>query len=252
MDSDGSPLALPEGYSLQAFETLDGTNAEALRRMTAEDAGPGDVFIADVQTAGRGRQGRHWSSLSGNLHATIVADAPADRNPAQLAFVAGLAAFDAIGAVAPTAKLSLKWPNDILCDGRKLAGILIEAGEGGYAVGVGINLVAAPPDGDLRRPATNLQEQTGSSISARDMLGRLCMAFAEWHERWTTQGFEPLRAVWLASAHGIGDTIAASVGGVPVSGRFEGLDEDGALLLVDEAGQSRAISAGDVIFPGDG
>lgn len=240
--------SLPDGYILHRFDEIDGTNAEALR------AGAPDkhVFVALRQTAGRGRQGREWISPDGNLFATICAVPPTNRNPAQLAFVAGLAVLDALSVAAPDVRFTLKWPNDVLASGCKLSGILIEAGEQGYAVGIGVNLIASPPDSAVRIPATNLKSASGISpvVTPEALLAAICQYFSVWFDRWATDGFEPLRAVWLASAHGMGDTIAASTGTARIEGRFQGLDEDGALVLEDDSGEHLIITAGDVFFPG--
>jgi len=241
-------VSLPDGFTLQRFDEIDGTNAEALR------AGVPDryVYLARGQTAGRGRQGREWISPAGNLFATICISAPQDRNPAQLAFVAGLAVLDALSEVTPGGDFTLKWPNDVLASGRKLSGILIEAGEEGYAVGIGVNLIAAPPDDAVQFPATDLQSVSGPGfvMTAETLLKAICRHFAVWYGRWVADGFEALRVVWLASAHGMGDTIAASTASGHIEGRFQGLDADGALVLEDSCGDLRTITAGDVFFPG--
>lgn len=227
--------------AVHAFETLDSTNAEALRRMREGRARHGDAFVATTQTAGRGRAGRRWRSLPGNLHATIVAVPPEGRNPADLAFVAGLAAMNALAEAAPGAAFALKWPNDVLCGGRKIAGVLIEGGETGYAVGVGMNLASAPEG--VR--ATSLRE-AGAAADASDMLARLQRFFAAWHGLWAEEGFAPVRDAWLASAHRRGDLVAAETAGGRIEGRFAGLDGDGALALVDASGVRRRILSGDV------
>ena len=249
----GSPdrTLLPEGHVLYRFGTLDGTNAEALRRLSGGRAAPGDVFLSETQEAGRGRAGRTWQSPPGNLHATIVCGVPAGRNPAHLAFVAALGAIEALRRIAPAGEFSLKWPNDVLCGGRKICGILIEAGEGGYALGVGINLVASPPDEEVQFPATNLHAMFGVLVSPETALSALCAAVSGWQRRWAADGFAPLRAAWLASAHRMGDTIAASTAAGVVEGRFSGLDPDGALIVETADGDRALVSAGDVFFPGD-
>lgn len=241
-------LSLPDGYILHRFDEIDGTNAEALRAGVPHH----HVFIARSQTAGRGRQGRVWISPAGNLFATICVMPPASRNPAQLAFVAGLAVLDALSEAAPDIRFSLKWPNDLLASGRKISGILIEAGENGYAVGIGVNLVASPPDDAVQFPATNLRAASRlSGLPAPDaLLAMICRHFSAWFERWTAGGFEPLRAVWLASSHGMGDTIAAATGSGRIEGRFLGLDADGALVIEDVGGAHHIVTAGDVFFPG--
>jgi BirA family transcriptional regulator, biotin operon repressor / biotin---[acetyl-CoA-carboxylase] ligase len=237
---------LPDGYTLHRFDTLDGTNAEALRA----GALPGAVYISRRQTSGRGRQGRDWQSPDGNLYATICIQPPENRNPAQLAFVAGLAVLDTVSEAAPGADFSLKWPNDILAGGAKVSGILIEAGDRGYAVGVGINVVSSPPPGEVRFPATNLAEIAGQTPDPEHLVAVLCRHFDACYRRWADDGFEPLRAVWLASAHRMGDTIAASTGVDRIEGRFQGLDADGALVLEDAGGVVHIVTAGDVFFPG--
>lgn len=250
MAAPEAALPLPDGFVLHAFEQLDGTNAEALR----DGAPPGHVYWAGEQAAGRGRQGRTWQSPPGNLYATICTPVTANRNPAQLAFVAALAVLDALAETDRAVDFSLKWPNDVLVGGRKISGVLIEAGDVGYAVGIGINIASSPPDDEVRFPASHLQAITDVSVEAEDLLNALCRHFDVWQRRWQKDGFEPLRAVWLASGHKIGDTIAASTGVDPVGdrivGRFQGLDPDGALILEDEDGLRHVIATGDVFFPG--
>lgn len=241
-------MSLPDGYSLHRFEEIDGTNAEALRAGCPQ----GYVYLAGRQTAGRGRQGRVWVSPPGNLFATICVTPPRARNPAQLAFVAALGVLDALREATPDVSFLLKWPNDVLAAGRKISGILIEAGENGYAVGIGVNLVASPPDDAVRFPATDLRAVSGRSETPPPdaVLAMICRHFREWFDRWTADGFEPLRAVWLASSHGMGDTIAASTGSGRIEGRFRGLDGDGALVIEDAGGAQHIVTAGDVFFPG--
>jgi BirA family biotin operon repressor/biotin-[acetyl-CoA-carboxylase] ligase len=236
---------LPDGCTLHQLERVDGTNAEALRA----GAPPGHVYSAKTQTAGRGRESRNWVSPEGNLYATICTEAPQNRNAGQLAFVAGLAVLDAIRDLVGNTQFSLKWPNDLLADGRKVSGILIEAGEMGYAVGIGVNIASSPPDSLLRYPATSLCEFTEKAPERGLLLSVICTYFEKWRRRWVDEGFEPLRTVWLASAHGIGDTISASIGGCAVEGRVRGLDADGALVLEDADGSVHLITAGDVFFP---
>ena len=230
--------------AVHAFETLDSTNAEALRQMEEGRARHGDAFVAAVQTTGRGRAGRSWRSLPGNLHATIVAVPPKGRNPAELAFVAALAAMNALADAAPGLAFTLKWPNDVLCGGRKIAGVLIEGGETGYAVGVGMNLAVAPEA--VRIPATSLRA-AGVVANANGMLARLRRFFSVWHDRWAGEGFAPVRDAWLASAHRRGDMVTAETETGRVEGRFAGLDADGALAMIDASGVRRRILSGDVL-----
>ncbi len=241
---------MPAVCRLHGFTNLDSTNAEALRRMATGAAQPGDVFVAATQSAGRGRGGRSWHSAAGNLHASVVLPVAADRHAGQLALVAGVAVHEALAALAPELVFTLKWPNDVLCRGRKVAGILIEAGEGGFVVGIGVNLAAAPPASSVRLPATSVLAEGGGRVSPERMLDRLYPVLAAWHRRWAMVGFAPVRAAW--QAHGLrrGEALSATTAAGAVDGLFDGLDGDGALTLIDAAGVRRIIAAGDVAVAG--
>ncbi len=241
---------LPAACRVRGSDVLDGTNSEALRRLAARDARPGDAFVAAVQTAGRGRGGRRWISLPGNLHATVVVPPPPAPAAGQLALVAGVALRAALAAAAPELVFALKWPNDVLCNARKIAGVLVEAGDGGHAVGIGINLAAAPPDDGASWPATSLRAEGGGGPSPGDMLERLYSALAAAHRRWSAGGFAPIREDWLASMHVPEDGFRAVTPEGVFSGRFDGLGADGSLRLVDASGVRRSVVAGDVAAAG--
>jgi BirA family biotin operon repressor/biotin-[acetyl-CoA-carboxylase] ligase len=250
------PRASVAGVRLIAHDTLLSTNTEALALGRGGERGPLWV-VARQQTAGRGRQGRTWISKPGNLYATLLLTAPAPpEHWAELSFVAALATYDAIVGLAPPlrARLRIKWPNDLLLDGRKVAGVLIEGegagpdGEGGLvAIGVGVNCVNHPDGVDY--PATDLSaggavvavEELFRALSAT-MLGRL----AQWNQG---RSFATIRADWLARAHGIGEDIRIRVGDRETVGRFEGIDDAGRLLLRRPDGTLATIAAGDVLMP---
>ena len=243
--------ALPPFFRLAAFDTLASTSDEA-RRRARDGASEGTLITARVQTAGRGRQGRTWVSQPGNLHASLLLrpKAPMAR-AAQLGFAAGLAVADAIHAFAPQASVSLKWPNDVLLDGSKAAGILLES-EGDAAglvafvvVGIGVNLAASPAGTEF--PATSVKTAAGTAPAPETFLAVLAPALALWYERWRTDGFAALRRAWLERAAGLGQALRARLPGETVEGSFAGLDDDG-LLLLDAPGGRRRIAAGDV-FP---
>ena len=175
---------------------------------------------------------------------------------AQLSFVAALATAEALaGLLPPTVALALKWPNDVLLNGGKVAGILLEsAGSGGavqaLAVGIGVNLAEAPDAAALEPEAlhpVSVRGETGIRISQDEMLDALAPAFAAWQAVLATQGFAPIRDAWLARAARIGEPLTARVGADRLSGRFEGIDETGALVLVTAAGR-RVIPAADIHF----
>lgn len=241
----------PAGYRHIHFETIDSTNDEARRLAIAGEAGP--VWItADEQTAGRGRRGRVWVSPKGNLMSTLLLNPqkPA-AECAQLSFVSAVAAADAVVHFAPEAEVKVKWPNDVLANGRKISGILLEsasaAGEPYFlAIGIGINLAHFPPDTEF--PATSLAQLGVAVPTARGALGQLAAEFAKWYEVWSGQGFLPIRDAWLARAANLGGRIRARLTTGEASGVFEGIDQTGALLLREPRDRLRTIAAGEVFF----
>lgn len=244
--------SLPDGVRLVELENVDSTNAEALRRAAEGEQGPLWI-LAGQQTAGRGRSGRAWSTAAGNLAATLAISLPRERAAVsyQLALIAGVAVCDALtrsGAVPQAAALRLKWPNDVLLDGRKLGGILIEStpvgGRLAIAIGIGLNLVTHPTDTAL--PATSLAE-FGTPPRRCDVVGLLSHAVAEWLQRWQEgDGFGAIRAAWLERAGPIGEKCSVNAGNGRVEGRFAGLDADGALLILSADGRQRRFTYGDV------
>ena len=234
--------------------TIGSTNAEALALASNGERGP--IFVAaERHSAGRGRRGPEWVSESGNLYATLLVTDPA--LPAmgpQLCFVAALALHDAVlddcAGLAP-ARLQLKWPNDLLLDGKKVAGILIEGTEvkGGLtvvAIGFGVNCRRHPAD--TKFPATDFTEADFSS-TPQTLLPRLG---ARWEQRvaeWNRGvGFAAIRDAWILRASGIGGPIEVRLPEQNLGGIFESINEQGALILRRKGGGREIISAGDV-FP---
>ena len=244
-------VPLPSFYRLVSHERIASTSDEA-KRLAAEGAPAGTLIWARVQTAGRGRQGRAWVSPAGNFYASLILrPAVAVATAAQLGFLAALAVGDACLGFAPEATITLKWPNDVLLAGRKLAGLLLESQsrEDGaldwLVLGIGINLATYPVD--VEYPATALAA-TGADVGAKAMLAALGMAFLARYERWRDgAGFATIRAEWLARAQGLNQPIRVRLPGETREGIFAGLDSDGALLLDTGTGRQR-IAAGEV-FP---
>ena len=232
-------------FGVAEFPELDSTNAEALRRAASGETGP--VWIrADRQSAGRGRRGRVWEGGEGNLFATLLLSPERPRADwAQLSFVAAIATADTAAHLAPKAVIAVKWPNDVLADGRKLAGILLETAGAGLAVGIGVNLASHPEGTEF--PAVSLAGLGARPPSAGYALGLLATAFAGWYEVWRGRGFEPVRDAWLARAAHLGQRIRARLPDRERAGVFEGIDAEGALLL-NEGNKTQAIAAGEVFF----
>jgi BirA family biotin operon repressor/biotin-[acetyl-CoA-carboxylase] ligase len=235
----------PQGYSKQLHAELDSTNEEARRLAAVGEIGP--VWImAECQSVGRGRRGKVWATAPGNLAATLLLrpDAPQSVS-GQLSFAAGLAVADMISHFAPDTAVTVKWPNDVLADGGKIAGILLEGGAGWLAIGIGVNLASHPQGTEF--PATSLAGLGIAPPSADEALTVLAARFAHWYDLWMKAGFETLRAAWLARAFGVGTPIRARLAQETCEGVFEGIDTNGALLL-NQGGRLRAIAAGEVFF----
>ncbi|MFO1207644.1 MAG: biotin--[acetyl-CoA-carboxylase] ligase [Amaricoccus sp.] len=243
--------AWPRGVGREILAEADSTNAEALRRAAAGAVGPLWI-LARRQTAARGRRGRPWAMAPGNFAATLL-----DRPPGGLAlrsFVAALGLYDAMVTVTGRpALLALKWPNDVLLAGGKLAGILLESGPAGtLATGIGVNLASAPDPATLEPGAAmpvSLREATGIAVTPEDFLDVLAPAYAYWEARLRAEGFAPLRAAWLARAKGLGEEVTARLPGRSHTGRFESVDETGALVLATDAGRL-VLPAAEVHFAG--
>ena len=245
MNRDATGLA---GARHESFETLGSTNAETLARARAGERGP--LWItARRQSAGRGRRGSAWVSEPGNLYASLLLTAPSPPAAApQLSFVAALALHDAVLTCAPglAPRLKVKWPNDLMLDGAKLAGILIEgdsAPDFAAVIGIGVNC-ASHPDGTAH-PATDLAAAR-ESVTPENLFEALKPAFARRLAQWRSgQGFASIRADWLARATGLGEEIRVRLPDKELTGRFEGLDDTGRLLLAGPGGVE-IIAAGDV------
>jgi BirA family biotin operon repressor/biotin-[acetyl-CoA-carboxylase] ligase len=237
--------AWPAGYRRKDYAELDSTNEEARRLAEAGEAGPLWIMAAR-QTAGRGRRGRAWDMAEGNLAATLLLRPEASQAViGQLSFAAALAAAETVQHLAPKAAITVKWPNDVLAEGGKIAGILLEGGAGWLAIGIGVNL-AHHPQGTAF-PATSLPQLGIAPPSCDQALTLLAARFAHWYGAWMESGFETLRAAWLKRASGLGEPITARLPHETRAGVFEGIDASGALLLREGTG-TRAIAAGEVFF----
>lgn len=254
------PRAASAGYRLAAFDQIGSTNAEAMARARDGERGP-IWFVTSEQTAGRGRRNRPWIAPRGNLASSILQSM--DVVPAvaaTLGFAAGLAAEAALrraSIAAPGAStasqptFALKWPNDVLADGKKIVGINVEAEAapgGGLAVvvGIGTNVVAAPEG--TPTPATSLAG-LGIEVRAEEVFGALSDAWAEFRGIWDDgRGFGEIRKAWLGRAAGLGETVAINTGSSVIEGIFDTIDEQGCMIVRTSGGNRMPVSAGDVYF----
>ncbi|MFB9225061.1 biotin--[acetyl-CoA-carboxylase] ligase [Paracoccus cavernae] len=248
----------PQGVARQVVASSPSTNAEGLR-LAPELSGP-LWLLTHRQTSGRGRRGRGWVMPEGNFAATLVTRPKGGITvAAQLSFVAALALHDALAqACGPSVQIAIKWPNDVLLNGGKVAGILLEssgtgAGDPAVAVGIGVNLAAAPTPDRVEAGAVlpvSVFGESGFLVPPEDFLDLLAPAFAQWQERLETYGFAPIRNAWLDRAARLGEVIIARTGTTERQGVFEGIDESGALVLRAPEGRV-AIPAADVFFQGE-
>jgi BirA family biotin operon repressor/biotin-[acetyl-CoA-carboxylase] ligase len=234
-----STPVLPDGWRLVALDSVGSTMDEAARLADA-GAPEGTVVWARQQSGGRGRRGRSWASAPGNLYTTTVLrpDCLAPR-AAELGFVAALAVAD---MVPEDRAVRVKWPNDVLVDGGKVAGVLLESAIGQNArvqhvvAGIGVNIGFAPRLAEMRYPGAAL----GGTVEQG--LERLTAALAMRLAEWRREGFETVRANWLAKAGPLGAEVDVRLGDELVRGRFSGVDREGALLLATSSGPRRIVS----------
>ena len=244
-------IALPSGYTLVRLDSVDSTNEEAKRRAVAGEP-DGTVVLASEQTRGRGRRGRGWVSPAGNLYCSLLLRPEGDlETTMQMGFVTALALHGGLAARAPRGvAIACKWPNDVLVDGRKCAGILMETSGGAgrpdwLVIGFGINVASHPETSEF--PATSLYEAGFGTVAVEALFADLIGRFDDWRRRWLEAGFAAVRGAWLASAYGRGQPITVRLHDETFDGTFADLDRDGA-LLVDAAAGRRRITAGDVFF----
>jgi BirA family biotin operon repressor/biotin-[acetyl-CoA-carboxylase] ligase len=231
-------------FTVWHHDKIGSTNDEA-RRLATEGAPHGTVVHADEQTAGRGRLSHNWFSPPGNLYVSILLRTaqPAAR-AAELSFLAALAVADTVEALLPRqVRAMLKWPNDVLINGAKIAGILLEQIDQATIMGIGLNVLEAPSNAAYKTTTIVANGGIASVDGARDiLLDRLGHHLSAWQ----ADGFGPIRAQWLNRSYPLGAMIRASSAGEPVAGNFAGLDLDGALLLDTPHGRQRIV-AGDVV-----
>ena len=246
------------GYRLRALDATESTNDDALR--AAREGEPGGLWVvAAQQLSGRGRHGRHWASPPGNLYASLLLRDPCDAALApQLGFVAGLALHRAVETVAGIGapRLALKWPNDLLLDGAKVAGLLLEGHRIGpslaVVIGFGVNVAHAPAGTPY--PAAALKA-ADPAVTREALFEALAAAYAKTFSDWDTaqhrdsaDPFRSIRRFWLERAAGLGGEVTVRLPSGERRGVFEGLDRSGRLRLKTAAGVE-LIDAGDLYFP---
>ncbi|MGO4907094.1 biotin--[acetyl-CoA-carboxylase] ligase [Pseudorhodobacter sp. W20_MBD10_FR17] len=253
MSADLLPSGWPQGVARILLDSVDSTNAYATKLAPVQPT----WIMAAEQTGGRGRRGRPWNSPRGNFYATLALQPsePAEQ-VALRSFAAALALREACAAVTGLSTgFALKWPNDVLLNGGKLAGILLESSGVGQgisqlSIGIGVNLIGAPSADQVEPgavPPVSLLAETGLRISPENFLTALACAYDRWETLFVQQGFAPLRTEWLAHAARLGETITARTGTQSENGVFETIDASGALILKTSHAR-RAIPAAEIFF----
>jgi BirA family biotin operon repressor/biotin-[acetyl-CoA-carboxylase] ligase len=229
----------PKPMRIRIVERTGSTNADLIADKNAVE---GDWLVALEQEAGKGRQGRLWASAKGNFAGSTLVQLRDNDPPAQtLSLVAGLALAEAIDVAVPAQSLMLKWPNDVMVLGKKLAGILLERSGDRVAVGFGVNLASAPTLPN--RQAASL----GGKVAPEAFAPLLAGSFARMLELWRSTESSALVRAWEQRAHLPGIRLTVHSGkDETMSGRFAGLEPDGALRLKLEDGSIEVIRAGDV------
>ena len=241
-------------WLLEVHDRLGSTSDLCRERLDAGQGANGVAILALKQTAGRGSRGREWSDPGGNLALSVMLMGQgADDVPVGLwPFIAGLALYDAVADFLPAGhRLELKWPNDLLLDGRKMAGILIETGSAGgiawQVIGMGANLRCAPVIAG--RDVACLAECGGDVPIAPDMAQVLLRRLDGWLACHAAQGFGAIRTAWLERGHPVGTKIDVKAGNRQFSGTFAGLADDGILLLHTASGPVRVVTGEVLLAP---
>ncbi len=248
-----SGKTIAAGYRVKEFEYIGSTNAEALANAQTGEAGS-VWYVTKDQRSGRGRRGREWSTQTGNLAATLllIHDYSLE-TAATLSFVAGLSLIEAVERLLPDTqtRFQLKWPNDVLADGAKLSGILLESailkdGRKALVIGIGVNVLHIPEGVPY---AVSSLKDNGYSEGAEQLLQALAERFAVNFALWNDgQGLETIRTHWLRHAARLGEVIRVQSGGETLEGVFSSIDAQGHLVLSLPQGRKQTISAGEVFF----
>ena len=235
------------------LETVGSTNDEA-RRQAENGAPEGTLIQARTQTGGRGRRGRTWVSPVGNLYMSLILRPDCSvASGLEISFVSAIAMCDTIGSVLPPmTTVAAKWPNDVLVNGRKAAGILLESASGStgklrwLVVGLGVNIEQFPSDTEY--PATSLYFEGVTDVAPLELLSAFTRHFKRWFDTWKSEGFSVIRSAWLQRAAGLGKALEVRLPEERFVGRFLDIDENGSLLVELENGTVRSVTTGD-IFP---
>lgn len=235
-----------DDWKVLNFKELQSTNDTALEY--AHNTKENLVIKAEKQTHGRGRRGRSWSGCEGNLFFSLLLEFDI-KNLGILVIIASYSLLQSIKQLKAKTNVCLKWPNDVLINGAKVSGILLEKAEGNYiVVGIGVNVAQSPKDKEILYPTVSLKE-AGIDISCDDFLKLYLKNFTDNINLYDASKNDQLRELWIANAKGIGKKITVEQSNETLSGIFQGIDENACLILEND-GKVRKILAGDVFYEG--
>lgn len=241
-------------YNYLTFDVIDSTNSEA-KRLLSRGVDANFLILAGEQITGRGRGGRIWESKPGNLYMSIVIDSDSFHNrQSDISFVTGLAVYEAILDIAVSKKrkldLMIKWPNDILVNGAKISGILLESlkskSKHYLIIGIGINIASSPLL--IEKHTISFADLNINNIAPSALLDIVMKYFSHYYNLWQDKGFNMVRKLWLERSYKQGSVITVSDGRNRISGLFQGIDENGAIILKLASGDECSLSTGDVFF----
>lgn len=231
------------------FHDMDevGSTNDEVKKLSENVIGEKIVISARNQTNGRGRRGRDWISLEGNLFLSLGFECDF-KDLGAMVFVSSLSLWQTIQDLNPLLNVKLKWPNDILVNDKKICGMLLEKGEGHYLiVGIGVNIKAAPLLVSTIYPCTSLRD-AGVEVERLEFLRSFIVNFDNYLNMWKMKGFAPIREAWVSRVKGLNDEIIVHMENDDLEGIFRGVDEHGSLLL-ETVGGIQKIHAGDVFYP---
>jgi BirA family biotin operon repressor/biotin-[acetyl-CoA-carboxylase] ligase len=228
-----------------AFNAV-GSTMEAAAALAHAGSPEGTLVFAAQQSKGRGRQGRAWASPAGGAYFSIIVRPRRSASEApQLSLVTGLAVAEGVRQLTRVYP-SIRWPNDVLVQGKKLAGILLETRDGAVIVGVGVNVAATPPDvADL---ATSVADIFSPAVGPHQVTGAVWRRFSLWYDRWTRDGFAPVREALRAALGYFGQPVHITAGTEQFEGTVQDVDEHGRLVVRLDAGTHRAFDMGEVVL----
>lgn len=238
-------MIIPENYNFLEFAVIDSSNEEAKRLIKSGSIKQDTVILARSQTAGHGRYGRVWQSPLGNLYTSIIIKTEESWKSEQISFVVAVAVGAVVEDILPKCSINYKWPNDILINGRKTSGILLEKIDNWLVIGIGINIETIPDS--VAIPVTSLKNEGAYNIDADEILQKLLYFFNKSLKMWKNSGFSSIRGDWVKKAWKIGQEIKVNLGNETFSGTFTTISEDG-VLEVEVSGEKRLVTAGEVFF----